>query len=363
VIDRNFWAGRRVFLTGHTGFKGAWTSMILSCLGAKVYGFALPPEHDECLFQVAGIERDVNHCIGDIRDLSGLSAALETAKPSVVLHMAAQSLVRPSYAEPVATYATNVMGTVHLLEAVRQVPEVQAVLVVTSDKCYENKGWVWGYRESDRLGGHDPYSNSKACAELVVDSYRRSFFGTEGAPKIATARAGNVIGGGDWSRDRLVPDAIRAFIAGETIRLRNPKAVRPWQHVVDPVAAYLTLLEKMVVDGDQYAGEWNFGPIAASDVPVETVVERLIHYWGPGPRWEIDAGVHPHEAAYLKLDCSKATTRLKWHPLIDMDGAIRLTAEWYRSFAAGADMRSLTLAQVKETLDIGRSGIAGLERS
>jgi CDP-glucose 4,6-dehydratase len=241
------------------------------------------------------------------------------------------------------------MGTVNLLEAVRHTPGVQAVVVVTSDKCYENRGWTQGYRETDRLGGHDPYSNSKACAELVVDAYRRSFF-SQGGCKVATARAGNVIGGGDWAKDRLVPDAMRAFMAGTPVRIRNPGAVRPWQHVLDPVAAYLVLAQSLSLDGNDFGAEWNFGPSATSDVPVGKVIEALVEHWGAKASWEIDPGEHPHEAAYLKLDCSKAASRLGWRPAIGLDDALRLTVEWYRAYQAGAEMRGITLSQIQQFL-------------
>ena len=349
VIEPTFWRGRKVFLTGHTGFKGAWASLMLGRLGADVYGFALAPENEADIFRTAEVGRDVHHGLGDIRDLSAISAALAQARPDIVIHMAAQSLVRLSYAEPVTTYATNVMGTVNLLEAVRHTPGVQAVVVVTSDKCYENRGWTQGYRETDRLGGHDPYSNSKACAELVVDAYRRSFF-PPGGCKVATARAGNVIGGGDWAKDRLVPDAMRAFMAGTPVRIRNPGAVRPWQHVLDPVAAYLVLAQGLLLDGNDFGAEWNFGPSATSDVPVGKVIEALVEHWGAKAGWEIDPGEHPHEAAYLKLDCSKAASRLGWRPAIGLDDALRLTVEWYRAYQAGAEMRGITLSQIQQFL-------------
>jgi CDP-glucose 4,6-dehydratase len=355
VTAPGFWRGRRVFLTGHTGFKGAWASLILSWLKAEVYGFALAPEHESGLFQAAGVERDVHHRLGDVRDLAGLRSALEEARPSVVVHMAAQSLVRPSYAEPVATYATNVMGTVHLLEAVRQAPGVEAVVVVTSDKCYEIEDGARRHRETDRLGGRDPYSNSKGCAELVTSAYRRSFFTPPGAARVASVRAGNVIGGGDFARDRLVPDAMRAFMRDEPLRIRNPGAVRPWQHVIDPVLAYLTLAERLVLDGEAFAEEWNFGPAAESEVPVATVVESFIRAWGGGARWERDGCEHPHEAAYLRLDCSKASQRLGWRPLTDLDAAVRLTAEWYRALSEGADMRAVTLSQIERTIGARRA--------
>ena len=350
VIDPKFWHGRRVFLTGHTGFKGAWASLLLRGLGADVYGFALPPEDSATLFEVAGVAGDIHHTLGDVRDLPVLRNAIEAAGPSVIIHMAAQSLVRLSYAEPVITYATNVMGTVNLLEAVRQVRGIEAVVVVTSDKCYENTGSAKGYRESDPMGGRDPYSSSKGCAELVTDSYRRSFFAHAGAPVVASGRAGNVVGGGDWARDRLVPDAMRAFIEHQPLVIRNPAAVRPWQHVLDPVIAYLRLAERLVRDGSAYAEGWNFGPEAASEVPVSTIADRLVSLWGNNAHWLKVGGEHPHEAAELKLDCAKSAERLGWTPLLDLEQALQLTVDWYRSFAAKADVRAVTLRQIDGVL-------------
>lgn len=347
VIDRDFWRGRRVFLTGHTGFKGAWATLLLAAMGAEVHGYALPPEDENALFNVAQVERDVQHGIGDLRDAAAVRRAVEDARPDIVIHMAAQPLVRLSYAAPVDTYATNIMGTVHLLEAIRHVPGIKAVVVVTSDKCYDNTGSLWGYRETDHLGGHDPYSNSKACTEIVTDGYRRSFFSGESAPKIASGRAGNVIGGGDWARDRLVPDAVRAFLAKDVLRIRNPAAVRPWQHVLDPVAAYLVLAQRLVTGGAVFAEGWNFGPSAASEVPVEHIVGELVRLWGAGARWSRDTGSHPHEAAYLRLDCAKAQARLGWKPLIPIDQALALTVHWYRAFDAGENMRAVTVAQIE----------------
>jgi CDP-glucose 4,6-dehydratase len=353
VIDPRFWAGRRVLLTGHTGFKGAWTALVLRSLGAQVDGFALAPDDARNLFVCGGVEGDLSHRLGDVRDAGALNAAVAAANPEIILHMAAQALVRRSYAEPVATYATNVMGTVNVLDAARQASALKAVVIVTSDKCYENLGQDSGYREGDRLGGRDPYSSSKACAELVVEAYRQSFFGGGDAPCIGSVRAGNVIGGGDWARDRLVPDAMRAFLSGETLRVRNPGAIRPWQHVLDPVIGYLMLAERLASDGAAFSGSWNFGPPAASQVPVEQIVDGLVRLWGDGARWEIEGGEHPHEAASLKLDCAKALAGLDWHPLIELDEALRLTAEWYRAFARGEDMRAVTLAQIDAALDRG----------
>jgi CDP-glucose 4,6-dehydratase len=265
--------------------------------------------------------------------------------------MAAQALVRQSYAEPVETYATNVMGTVNLLETARSRSNIRAIVVVTSDKCYENTGAMRGYRETDPMGGYDPYSSSKGCAEIVTGAYQRSFFQAETAALIATARAGNVIGGGDWSRDRLVPDIMRSFMAGDVVRIRNPGAIRPWQHVLDPVIGYLTLVQRLVQGGREFAEGWNFGPHQDSEVPVSVLMQTLAGRWGGDARWEHDKGDNPHEAAYLTLDCSKARTRLGWHPVIEFDRALQLTSQWYRAFHDGADMRAVTLQQIGAVVD------------
>lgn len=346
MIDLDFWRNRRVFLSGHTGFKGAWMSLLLRRLGAEVHGFALPPQGARDLFVVAGVERDVEHVIGDVRDLGELRTVLAKAKPDIVLHMAAQSLVRLSYAEPVDTYATNVMGTVNLLEALRHTPGVEAAIIVTSDKCYDNVGWFRGYRETDGLGGHDPYSNSKGCAELVTDAYRRSFFYGEGVTAIASCRAGNVIGGGDWAVGRLVPDAIRAFMAGNMLCIRNPNSVRPWQHVFDPLIAYLRLAEHLVRFGSAYAEGWNFGPVSDSEVPVSVIADAMMRLWGEGASWKEDSGPHPHEDICLKLDCSKARNRLGWRPRLDLEQGLRLTIEWYRAARHNGDLRAFSLRQI-----------------
>jgi CDP-glucose 4,6-dehydratase len=353
VIEPSFWRDRRVFLTGHTGFKGAWMALVLKSMGAKVSGFSLPPEDDRGIFVAAKVADDVHHHLGDIRDYDSLRTSLGEAEPSVVIHMAAQALVRRSYAAPVETYSTNVMGTVHLLEAVRQQPTVKAVVVVTSDKVYENLNWSWGYREVDHLGGYDPYSNSKACTELVADSYRRCFLRGDGAALVATVRAGNVIGGGDWAQDRLVPDAIRAFSKGLPLCIRHPGAVRPWQHVLDPVLAYLLLAERLVKEGDRFAGSWNFGPSAASEVPVENIVQELVRAWGEGASWTRDVGEQPHEAAYLKLDCSKAIHKLGWGAILCLERALSLTIEWYKAEQRGADMKAVSLDQIRAVLSAG----------
>jgi CDP-glucose 4,6-dehydratase len=351
VIDSRFWRGRRVFLTGHTGFKGAWAVLLLRSLGAEVCGFSLAPDNDRGLFVQAGVDHDVDHLIGDIRDLTKLQAAVSRAKPDVVILMAAQSLVRPSYEEPVDTFSTNVMGTVNLLEALRHVPPVAAVVIVTSDKCYENTASLADYRETDPMGGYDPYSSSKGCAEIVTAAYRRSFFQAKQETQVASARAGNVIGGGDWARDRLVPDLMRAFAAEKVALIRNPAAVRPWQHVMDPLIGYLVLAQRLTRDGRAFAEGWNFGPARMSAVPVSVLVEKLAGHWGAGARWEVNAGDHPHEATYLGLDCSKAESQLGWRPRIDLDLALQLTVEWYRELERGTDMRGFTQRQISQIID------------
>ncbi|UPT93813.1 CDP-glucose 4,6-dehydratase [Bradyrhizobium barranii subsp. apii] len=357
MTDPAFWRGKKVFLTGHTGFKGAWASLLLRRLGASVYGYALEPTHPSSLFVTARIADEIRQRIADIRDLSALRAAMTEAEPDIVIHMAAQALVRPSYEEPVETFATNVMGTVHVLEAARQLRSVRVILNVTSDKCYENNGAGVAFREVDRLGGDDPYSNSKACAELVTHSYRHSFFKAPGAARVATGRAGNVFGGGDWARDRLVPDAMQAFLAGEPLRIRNPNSVRPWQHALDPVLGYLTLVERLAADG-RFIGGWNFGPDAASEVPVGAVVEHLIAQWGEGARWTADAGPHPHEAAYLRLDCAKARSEVGWTPRLDLTQGLRLTVDWYKALREGRDLRKFSLDQLDQVVGASSRTVA-----
>lgn len=350
MTDPAFWRGKKVFLTGHTGFKGAWASLLLRRFGASVYGYALPPTHPSSLFVAARVADDIKQCLADIRDLDRLRAALLEAQPDVIIHMAAQALVRPSYAEPVETFATNVMGTVHVLETARHLASVKAVLIVTSDKCYENDGGQAAFREGDRLGGNDPYSNSKACAELVTYSYRRSFFAESGAARIASARAGNVFGGGDWARDRLVPDAMQAFLDRQPLRIRNPNSVRPWQHALDPILGYFTLVEKLVADAS-FADGWNFGPNAESEQPVRNVVEQLQAMWGDGAGWTSDDGPHPHEAAFLRLDCERACSQLNWTPRLDLVQGLGLTVDWYKAHQRGRDLRQISLEQLDLVLD------------
>ncbi len=346
-----FWQGKRVFMTGHTGFKGSWLSLWLQQLGASVTGYALSPPTSPSLFVEARVAEGMQSVHGDIRDLPELSKAMRAAQPEIVIHMAAQSLVRESYAAPVETYATNVMGTVHLLEAVRQTAGVKAVVNVTTDKCYENKEWVWGYRENEPMGGYDPYSNSKGCAELVSSAYRSSFFSlhthAQHGVALATARAGNVIGGGDWAKDRLIPDILAAFEKAQPVVIRNPHATRPWQHVLEPLRGYLTLAEKLYTAGPAFAEGWNFGPHSDDARPVEWIVGRLAEQWPDGASWQIDPGDHPHEANYLKLDISKAAHRLNWHPAIRLEQALGLIVDWAQARQAGADLRALTQQQIQ----------------
>jgi CDP-glucose 4,6-dehydratase len=346
-----FWRGKRVFLTGHTGFKGSWASLWLQTLGTELTGYALPPPTQPSLFEEAKLASGM-HCItGDIRDLAALQRAIHQAKPDIVIHMAAQALVRYSYQNPVETYATNVMGTVHVLEAVRNTEGVRSVVNITTDKCYENREWAWGYRENEAMGGYDPYSNSKGCAELVSAGYRSSYFNphthAQHGVGVATVRAGNVIGGGDWASDRLIPDILAAFAQGTPARIRNPHAIRPWQHVLEPLRGYFTLAERLFEQGADYAEGWNFGPTDEDAKTVGTIVKDMAAMWGSGATWEIDAGEHPHEAHYLKLDISKARSRLDWHPRLRLDDALQQIVQWSKHRQAGADVRQLTLDHIQ----------------
>jgi len=343
----DFWSGKRVFLTGHTGFKGSWLSIWLQSMGAEVTGYALQPPTTPSLFEVANVGKGMTSIIADIRELPLLQSSMKAAQPDIVIHMAAQPLVRLSYIEPVETYATNVLGTVHVLESVRQTPSVKAVVVVTTDKCYENKEWPWGYRENEPMGGHDPYSSSKGCAELVTAAYRSSFFHQQ-AVAIATTRAGNVIGGGDWAADRLIPDIFRAFEKNQPVIIRNPHAIRPWQHVLEPLSGYLTLAERLYSDGQSYANAWNFGPKDDDARSVQWIVENLVSIWGGGASWQHDSGVHPHEANYLKLDISKAKVRIGWEPRWSLATALECISTWHQAWLRHEDMKQLCLAQIKQ---------------
>ncbi|MEP5764421.1 MAG: CDP-glucose 4,6-dehydratase [Halieaceae bacterium] len=349
VIDQNFWLGKRVLLTGHTGFKGSWLGLWLLQLGARVTGCALEPASSENLFQLSRLADDLEHSVVDIRDSEAVRELVKRTRPEIIIHMAAQSLVRYSYAHPLETYQTNVMGTLHLLEAVRNVDCVQSCIVVTSDKCYENLERPEPYRETDSLGGHDPYSSSKACAEVLTSSWYRSYFaGAEHSPSLATVRAGNVLGGGDWAEDRIVPDLVRAMAAGESLKLRNPSAVRPWQHVLEPLSGYLLLAQALAMDGNEYAGAWNFGPDAENLLPVSELADRLVACWGDGASWLAATGEEPHEAGLLALDSAKAQQQLGWRPRLDVDSLSASIVHWYREQLNGADARQLCLQQIAD---------------
>lgn len=349
MVNGAFWRGRRVLVTGHTGFKGGWLSLWLGALGARTSGLALAPLADG-IFSASGLQESMQSVLGDIRDYGLVERTLREAEPEIVFHLAAQPIVRDSYAQPLETYATNVMGTAHVLEAVRQVPAVRAVVVVTTDKCYENQDWAWGYRENDRLGGADPYSSSKACAELVAAAYRKSYYGGNAkspAIALATARAGNVIGGGDWCKDRLIPDLVRSASAGRVPEIRNPTAVRPWQYVLEPLRGYLKLAEELAgTRGPDFSDAWNFGPSDADAKPVEWVVQRFLAHLRAGANWARQPGDHPHEARWLKLDSSKSASLLGWRPALGLDEALQSTAEWYRRAGSGEDMRRFSLDQI-----------------
>lgn len=346
-MNREFWRGKRVFLTGHTGFKGGWLALWLADMGAEVHGYALTPPTEPNLYTVANLqERLARSTIADIRDADALTQAMQAARPDIVLHLAAQPLVRYSYVAPVETYAVNVMGTVNLLEAVRQTPGVKAVVNITTDKCYENREWVWPYRENEAMGGYDPYSSSKGCSELVTAAYRRSFLESAGI-QLASARAGNVIGGGDWAVDRLIPDFLRALDSGQVLTIRSPRATRPWQHVLEPLAGYLTLSEKLFVEGKAFAEGWNFGPEEADARPVQWIVEYLCSQV-PGAAWRTDGTPQPHEANTLKLDSSKARALLGWRPRWDLATALGMTLAWHHAWKEGRDMAAFSMQQIRE---------------
>ncbi len=351
MLDHSFWNGRKVFVTGHTGFKGSWLSLWLESLGADVTGYALEPPTEPSLFEQAGVAKSVRSIVGDIRDYPRLKAALLECRPSVVIHMAAQSIVRRGYADPIETYSSNVMGTVYVLESIRQMGGPCAVVNVTSDKCYANREWVWGYREDEPMGGRDPYSNSKGCAELVASSYRDSFFPPETLERhgvaLACARAGNAVGGGDWTKDQLIPDLVRSFLAGQSCLIRCPSAIRPWQFVLEPLRGYLTLAEKLTEEPSRFASAWNFGPSDTDAKPVGWIADELARSWGNNASWTHDGSAHPREAHFLKLDISKARTCLNWHPVISLSQALEWIVEWYHAFQAGADLRGVTQSQIE----------------
>jgi CDP-glucose 4,6-dehydratase len=352
AMSSAFWKNKRVILTGHTGFKGSWLSLWLQSMGAQVAGYALAPPTQPSLFDIAEVGKGMTSIIGDIRDLAHLSEVFAEYKPEIVFHMAAQPLVRYSYIEPVETYSTNVMGSVNLFEAVRATRSVKAVVNVTTDKCYENREWAWGYRENEPMGGYDPYSSSKGCAELVTAAYRNSYFHPERysahGVAVASGRAGNVIGGGDWAEDRLIPDIMRAITQGNLVNIRSPHSIRPWQHVLEPLSGYLLLAQKLYEEGAAYAEGWNFGPNDEDAKPVQWIVEKLTTSWGEDARWILDGGDHPHEAHYLKLDCSKAKARLDWYPRWTLPVTLDSIIRWNKQWLAGKNMKTVSLEQIAD---------------
>jgi len=363
-MNATFWKGKKVLITGHTGFKGSWLSLWLQKMGAQVTGVSLDPPTDPSLYHQANVAEEMDSRRADIRDLDTIKLLFAEVKPEIVFHLAAQPLVRYSYNEPVETYQTNVMGTLNILEGIRSISSVRAAVMITTDKCYQNREWEWGYREYEAMGGHDPYSSSKGCAELLIASYRDSYYPVSAYHKhktaIASVRAGNVIGGGDWAEDRLIPDIIRSVRSSSVVHIRNPGAVRPWQHVLEPLDGYLELAEKLYVAGDQYAEAWNFGPREEDAQPVRWIVERMTELWGEGAEWVVDAREHPHEANYLKLDCSKAHVRLNWWPKWSLATTLEKIVDWHKQERQGAAMKLCTMQQIesyiytKENADVAR---------
>ena len=348
-MNPKFWQGKKVLITGHTGFKGSWLSLWLQCKNSNVIGYALDPPTTPSLFETTKLAKGMDSILGDIRDFVHLKEAISQHKPDIVIHMAAQALVRYSYANPLETYSTNIMGTVNVLEAVRDSPSVRAVVIVTSDKCYDNREWIWGYRENDAMGGNDPYSSSKGCAELVTSAYYKSYLSEKEyrgrGVAVASVRAGNVIAGGDWAEDRLIPDIIKAFMNNTTLVIRYPHAIRPWQHVLEPLNGYLCLAEKLWERGPDFAGAWNFGPDDDAK-PVSWVVEKLADLWGESAHWKLETTRQPHEDRYLKLDCSKAKSLLGWYPKLPLSTTLEWVAEWYKSYQQDKNMRSISEAEI-----------------
>ncbi|NNA16429.1 CDP-glucose 4,6-dehydratase [Pseudomonas lundensis] len=345
-VNPDFWKGKKVFLTGHTGFKGSWLSLWLQAMGAQVKGYALAPPTTPALYDQANVAVGMISQIGDIRDLQSVTDSMTVFNPDIVIHMAAQPLVRLSYKQPVETYATNVMGSIHVLEAARKCSNLRAIVNVTTDKCYENREWEWGYREDEPMGGHDPYSNSKGCVELLTSAYRKSFFGSEQHVALGSARAGNVIGGGDWAEDRLIPDILTAFESKRPVVIRNPQATRPWQHVLEPLSGYLVLAEHLWEHGHAFAEGWNFGPKDEDARPVDWILNRMVDAWGEGASWQLDQNPQPHEARHLKLDISKARGRLHWSPTWSLESTLANIVNWHRAWLRGEDVQALCLNEI-----------------
>ena len=346
-VDGSFWKGKKVYLTGHTGFKGSWLCLWLQNMGALVKGYSLDVNTKPALFTLANVAAKMESETGDIRNLEQLTKSMVSFNPDIFIHMAAQPLVRLSYQEPVDTYTTNVIGTVNVLEAARKCSNLKAIVSVTTDKCYENKEWEWGYRENESMGGHDPYSSSKGCAELVTSAYRRSYFSSEDTASLASARAGNVIGGGDWAKDRLIPDILRAFEKFEPVIVRNPLSTRPWQHVLEPLSGYLVLAQELFLNGDNFAEAWNFGPKDEDCKPVSWILDKMVTYWGNNASWNLDKNNNPHEAGFLKLDCSKALNRLKWNPKWNLQLTLKSIVDWHQIYINGGDVKEQCLREIK----------------
>ena len=346
-VDINFWKGKKVFLTGHNGFKGSWLSLWLQSMGAVVKGYSLNVNTEPSLFVEANVSKGMESEVGDIRNLEQLTESMVSFSPDILIHMAAQPLVRLSYQEPVDTYTTNVIGTVNVLEAARKCSNLKAIVSVATDKCYENKEWEWGYRENEPMGGHDPYSSSKGCAELVTSSYRRSFFTSEHTASLASARAGNVIGGGDWAKDRLIPDILTAFEKSEPVVIRNPLSTRPWQHVLEPLSGYLVLAQQLYQNGDEFAEAWNFGPKDEDCKPVSWILDQMVKAWGNDASWSLDKNNNPHEAGFLKLDCSKAFQKLSWTPKWDLKFTLESIIKWHKVFISKGNIKLQCLEEIK----------------
>jgi CDP-glucose 4,6-dehydratase len=358
-MDKYFWPNKKVLITGSTGFKGSWLTTMLYELGADIYGYALQPNTTPSMFRLLSLDKKINFQIGDIRDLNNLSEFINKINPEIVFHLAAQPLVLYSYQNPIETYHTNVLGLVNLLEVIRHNKGIKAVINVTSDKCYENKEWVWGYRENEPMGGYDPYSNSKGCAELVTACYQKSYFNINEfnqthSTLLASARAGNVIGGGDWASNRLIPDMIKSVLNKEIVRIRNPYAIRPWQHVVEPLSGYLTLAKHLYNGEVQYSSPWNFGPNLEDAKPVEYIISRLCNLWGDNANWQLDINKnYQHEANYLKLDCSKANNILHWHPKWNLDTTLDKIIQWYKVYQQNGDLYQITKDQIYQYMELG----------